>query len=678
MKKSCLLIAITLVFSALRANNGLLPSGNASRDSRSTAPLSTIAREDEYDVKFYWLNLDIEDAIDPNFPTISGNALTQAVVVASSGMDTFSLELTINFSIDSAKVQINGGGFQTATVKRGPGTEVDVLLPNHANLNDLVAARVYYNGLANTSVANPSGNAYFEGAPNYPLADFSASPPYNSSTWWPCKQNLTDKADSSWFFITTDTSNVTAANGTLSAIVPLGNGKNQWQWKSHHRIDFYLISFVVGPDTITTEYFHPIGRTDSMPVLFYNTDPSYTLDCLQKYSTLFGLYPFYDEKFGIATVLLGGGMENQTMVSLGIEATVIAHETMHQWFGDNVTCATFKDLWLNEGFARWAESLYPELAAPNPDSAEAARIYICNQYENGYAPYGWNGGLYYDTGSIYYYNTDTVDILQLYGNEGRSMNYEKAAMMINSLRFTINNDSIFFLGLKNYQAQFAGGTATTNDLIDAMENTVGIDLTQFFNQWFWGYGFPQFNITWNQVGNQLAIQVFEHPSDSINTPLFVTPVEIKVQRLFHADTGYVNEDTTIRVNITQNISNFSISSDNADSIVGFVVDPNQWILNAPGTTALDTSLQVVATGVKTPGAPNPAFTIYPNPTNDLLNIQGNSNSQPVEAELYNEMGQRVMYSAINGSGTLSLADLPEGVYILQLNQAYSYKVLVIH
>ena len=147
---------------------------------------------------------------------ISGNALTRAVVVAPAGMDTFSLELATGFTIDSAEIQLNNGGFQRATVVRDNGTAIDILMPSNAPVNTLVDARVYYHGSVNGAIRRQSQpiRGYFEGVPGY-LPDFSASPPYNSSTWWPCKQNLTDKADSSWFFITTDTPNIAVSNGLL-------------------------------------------------------------------------------------------------------------------------------------------------------------------------------------------------------------------------------------------------------------------------------------------------------------------------------------------------------------------------------------------------------------------------------------------------------------------------------
>lgn len=662
MRKLHLFVTITFAFGVVRANNGLASYTNAGRNSRATSPVSNIAREDEYDVRFYWLNLDIEAANS----FITGNVLTTAVVVASAGLDTFSLELDPALTVDSAEVQFNGSSFQTAAVVRGSGTEVDILLPihTHASFNELIGARLYYHGTANESTGGiPSGAGFFEGPPNY-----SASPPYNASTWWPCKQNLTDKADSSWFFITTDTPSIAVSNGLLVNTVNLGGGKVQYQWESHHAIDFYLISFVVGQMTGSVQYFHPTGRTDSMLVEFYNASPSNTLDILQKFTDKFGLYPFYDEKYGVAAVNLQGGMENQTIASVG-DSSVITHETALQWFGDNVTCASYRDIWLNEGFARWAESLYAELSAPDSAAAQAARINICNQYENGVAADSEYGGLGWPYASIYAYNTDTVDIAALNAGEGYDLNYNKAAMMINSLRFLINNDALFFTGLQNYQSLYSGQAASTGNFMDMMENTVNFDLAQFFDQWYYGYGFPVFNVYWNQGGNELALEVIEQQSDSLQGSLFQTPLEIEVKRLF--------SDTTIRINILQDTTYFQIYSANTDSIVAFVVDPNQWILNGPGVTVNDTSIEVIPAAIKTVDLPSEAISIFPNPASDYLNVRSNLPfTESLQADLYNDLGQRVISQRIKPYDTISLQGLPDGVYFLQLNQLYTYKVIV--
>ena len=665
MKKLCVFAAcfyvITLCYS--RANGGypcsyVRAQHGAGNDAKSLSSNNNTLREDEYDVHFYWLDLDIEKTGS----SVSGNVMVQATSLVSA-LDTFSLDLdSAHFTVDSVKAALNLGAFHAAQFSQS-GNDLAVLLPFTAGLNQTVQTRVWYHGTAATSTHGyPDGNAFFIGNTQV----FSASPPYNAATWWPCKQNLTDKADSSWFFITTDTGSTAISNGLLMNTTPVDSNKKRWEWKSHHPIDFYLISFVVGPYTETTQYFHPAGRTDSMIVQYYNQAPLYTLDVLQKYSTLFGLYPFYDEKFGLASVYLGGGMENQTIVSLGVQGTVIEHETMHQWFGDNVTCGSYKDLFLNEGFARWAESLYPELASSNPDSA---RISICNQFENGSQLYG-KGGLGYPKGSIYNYNTDTLDILKLYADTGRGLNYEKAAMMINTLRFEVNNDSLFFQGLKNYQTLYSGKAAVANDLIDVMENTTGIDLTTFFDQWLFGYGFPAFNIKWHQQNGLLAVEITETVSDSAETPLFKTSLDIKIKRM----NGNVETDTTIRLFISQNVTGLTIPC--GDSVTGFVVDPEQWVLNGPGTIVRDTSL-ALNTSVSLLTTVSDVYKIFPNPTSNLLYVEHiNVSNAGDDIALYNSIGQMVLEQKISNNEALDLGRFCNGLYLLQINGVYSFKVLL--
>jgi aminopeptidase N len=329
--------------------------------------------------------------------------------------------------------------------------------------------RIYYHGAPSESDAFPE-SGFFDGSGQNP---FSASPPYNSYTWWPCKQVLTDKADSSWFFITTDTTNITASNGLLDSVIQVSPTKKCWEWKSHHTIAFYLIAFAVGPFTYSTQYFHPTGRTDSMIVEYFNYTPNGNeiLDILQLYCNLFGPYPFYDEKFGIARINLLGGMENQTIVMLGASG-VECHETAHMWFGDNVTCGSWDDIMLNEGFAHWCESVWPEFSNANHDSA---RISICNTYEqNILSPSVPN-----DDTSSGYAPADTTSVTGVF--IPRWIYYDKNAMMLNTLRFEINNDSLFFLALQNYQQRYATGNAFAYDLENMMTSTTGIDQTAFFN-----------------------------------------------------------------------------------------------------------------------------------------------------------------------------------------------------
>ena len=596
-------------------------------------------RENEYDVNFYFLDLNIEDTS----ASISGNVMIRGYSLVSN-LDTFAVELDNTLTIDSVVADLNGASFQLAAVARN-GTEINVILPFSASNGQYVEVRIYYHGNP-----TPSNNFPVSGFFTGTNQKFSASPPYNSYTWFPCKQVLTDKADSSWFFITTDTSSRGISNGLLTNVTPVSPVKNRWEWKSHHPIAFYLISFVAGKYTETIQYFHPTGRTDSMQIQYYNyTPPTDTLvpSILQVYTNLFGPYPFYDEKFGIAEGNLGGGMENQTIVTLGVGG-VEAHETSHQWFGDNVTCASWRDVMVNEGFARWCESVYPEFSG----GGSTARINVCNAYETSVLSNPSSSG---------YSPADTTSVIGVFVNS--AVYYDKNAMMINSLRFEVNNDSLFFLGLRNYQNQFRGSNAYGSDVRDIMENTTGIDLTDFFNQWYYGFGFPTFNITRNQVGNELMLKIIETTS-SVNTPLFKTSLELKVR----STAG----DTTIRVFIGADTSTFNISIGGTDT--SLIVDPNQWIPNGHGTIQKDTSL-FVSSIVEITKTHN--FSVYPNPATEWLNISSNTEfNQPVPMALYNALGQLIYSTQTLPGKQIPLPKLANGLYILQINHSETFKVVI--
>lgn len=613
-----------------RATNGTVPS-NAHR-----------ARENEYDVNFYFLDLDIEKSST----SISGNVMIQAKSLVSS-LDSFAVELDNTLTIDSAQASVNGGSFQTATVARS-GTEINIILPTAATLNQQAKVRIYYHGAPTASGGFPI-SGFFSSA----SGKFSASPPYNSYTWFPCKQVLPDKADSSWFFITTDTSCRGVSNGLLTNVTNIGSNKKRWEWKSNYPIDFYLISFAIGAFNKTTQYFHPIGRTDSMVVEYYNYTPSgnTVLNILQVYSNLFGLYPFYNEKFGFATVNLQGGMENQTLVSIGVGG-VEAHETCHQWFGDNVTCGSWNDVMLNEGFARWSESLYPEFQSGT--SVPANRIPVCDGYELSVLSHPNSSG---------YGPADTSSVFGVFGTA--SVYYDKNAMMINSLRFHINNDSLFFAGLHNYQTQFGGKTALGSDLRDVMQATSGVPLTDFFDQWYYGFGFPTFNVNWNQEHNQVGLKVTESTS-STSTPLFKTPLEITFKR--------TQGDTTVRIFVSSNLSNFTIPC--GGTVTGLAIDTNQWIPNGAGAILQDTSIHIVSS-ITEIERNDVDYSVYPNPANQIVNIYSTQNTgTEIEAELYNTVGQLVQQHKVEPNGQLLLPKVESGIYMLRLNHSKVFRLMI--
>jgi len=575
------------------------------------------AREGKYDVKFYFLDLNLES----NSNAVSGNVMVRSAVVTAN-TDTFAIELASNFTIDSVKASLNGAAFQTSAFLRS-GREVNVLLPFSAQIGQLLEVRIFYGGTASASngLFGPFNTGFFTGTGH----KFSASPPYSANTWYPCKQVLSDKADSSWFFITTTVSSDSKkalSNGNLTAVVPLGNGKSRFEWKNSHFIDFYLIAFCVGSFSETTDYWQPTGRADSMQLKYY----SWTFSgnriqkILQLYSDLFGFYPFYDQKLGLANVSLGGGIENQTMIMMGNNVEV--HEIAHQWWGDNVTCGSWKDVMLNEGFATWCESAFAEYTTSgNPNQARM--------------------GFFTDNTSttpVYGVSMDTTTVTGVFGNA--NIYYKKASMVINSLRFDINDDTLFYRGLKNYQQQFSGKSALGSDFIAVMEAASGKDLTEFFNQWYYKGGAPTFNIVWNQVANELMLRILETTNSGTN-PLFRTPVEIKVLR--------TEGDTTVRLFIGANVSYFSFNC--PGTITGFTVDPNQWITNGSGTVSRDLTLDIFSAQI----VGNPLICNDPtqNPQFSAAQVAGRTYEWTISGGVIST-GQGTSQITVTGNGEASL------------------------
>ena len=202
---------------------------------------------------------------------------------------------------------------------------------------------------------------------------WTMSQPYDARAWWPCKDYPADKPDSMDMRVTVPGNMTVVSNGRLVSIQDGEDGRKTFHWHEGYPIATYLVSLAIYPYFIWgDEYVSAAG--DTMPIEFYTfTDPDSpepwyltsnylkTKDMLYTFVDLFGEYPFLDEKYGHAEWGLSYGMEHQTITSMGNPTERrVAHELAHQWWGDMITCATYQHMWLNEGFATYAEALWFE------------------------------------------------------------------------------------------------------------------------------------------------------------------------------------------------------------------------------------------------------------------------------------------------------------------------------
>jgi aminopeptidase N len=593
----------------------------------------------QFDVKFYFLNINLERT-----STYISGKVTIKAEVKTSPLDTFSFELHQDLSIDSVKV--NG---QLCTVSRNQG-EANAKLISPLSNSTIFDAEIWYKGTPPSGASAAIGNGISNGTSQSwgNRITWTLSQPYAAYEWFPCKQVLADKADSVWVWVTTDISNKVGSNGLLQKITPISSNKHRYEWRSNYPIAYYLISVAVGEYVEYNIYAKPTGYQDSILIqnyiynnpntlTYFQNEINKTKDLLELYSDLYGLYPFHQEKYGHSMAPFSGGMEHQTMTTQGFfNFTLTAHELAHQWFGDWVTCDTWADIWLNEGFASYSE--YLALQYLPSLSSETASSWMNDVHNNVMSSPG---------GSVFV--PDTANVPRIFSSR---LTYDKGAAIIHTLRFVINNDSLFFLGLKNYLQQYGSMTATAQNFKTVMENTANINLNQFFDQWYYGEGYPTFDVRWFQVGNQLIMKVNQTTSTTI-TPLFITPIEYRIRR-------QTIGDTIIRVFHTQPTENYIFTLNG--TVTNINVDPNNWIINQ-ATVAKDQTLS------NSPLLEKLHFEIYPNPGNEILHIQGNHN-EVTKIKIYDVLGKLIYQDSMQESlKEIHVSNWLNGTYIVELENS---------
>jgi aminopeptidase N len=597
-----------------------------------------IAELDDYDVKFY--KLDVEVTNTSTF--IKGSTLIGAVSQVS-GLDQFVVELISDLTVDSVLIDGEKQSFVHSE------DLITISLATSLTMGEYFSVQIFYNGLV-PSEGFFSGMTTGEDQNTGFHVTWTLSEPFNAKDWFPCKQVLNDKADSVHVFVTTDQNLMAGSNGLLSAVVPLTDSKIRYEWKSNYPTAYYLISVTVADYMDYSIYARPEDYEDSIliqnfiyddsPYLATNKDLiDETKELVELFSDLYGLYPFDKEKYGHCVAPMGGGMEHQTITSLSdFRFFLVAHELGHQWFGDNVTCGTWQDIWINEGFASYTEYLAYQYLTDQ----ESADLWMNDAHERA---------LNEPDGSVFIPFEYVNDVSRIFSG---NLSYKKGAAIVHMIRFELNNDSVFFEVLQNFQTMFKDSVATGLDFKDVLEAASGKDFEAFFDQWYFGEGFPSFSIEWSQSSDTVIIRSAQSPS-SVNTSLFKTSVEYKLL--------YSGGDTTIRVFQDQDIQSFSIYM--PYQVTGFEVDPDNWILNQVSSINFISDLQEFI---------DEKFRIYPNPFSFDLNLIFFEGSRNREISIIDFSGKIIKKIASDKNKlTIKGNTLPRGIYILKIREGeHSY------
>ena len=472
---------------------------------------------------------------------------------------------------------------------------------------------------------------------------WTLSEPYGARDWWPCKQDLEDKADSLDVLVTVPEGQRVASNGLLVAETMVAPGQVRFHWRHRHPIAYYLVAFAAS-NYVAYSDLVPLAE-DTVEVLNYvfpeqlANAQEYTPDVIlqmQLLSELFGPYPFADEKYGHAQFVWGGGMEHQTMSFMGsFYFELIAHELAHQWFGDLVTCGSWEDIWLNEGFATYMAMICYERLQPS---------YWRTVLEERH-----RGATSAPDGSVRC--TDTTSVARIFNSR---LSYVKGAYVLHMLR-NLMGDAAFFSGCRNYlnDPAIRNASALTPQFIAHMEEASGRDLTEFFADWYVGEGFPSYTITWTQdvagVVRAEVVQTTSHPSVSV----FEMPVPI----LFRND----EQDTLMVLDQTSNTELFQFQL--PFQATEALLDPELRFLTGPSSV---TKVPGAAFGVSKP-------VLYPNPTGGSSTLfLGDALQGEAEIRIVDRTGRlvQVAYSAIQERQLfVDLSTLANGLYVLEVGTA---------
>lgn len=346
-----------------------------------------------------------------------------------------------------------------------------------------------------------------------------------------------------------------ASNGVLYDSTINGPAKTRiFKFKTRYPIASYLVTLSVGK---FTRYHRSININGTIvPVAYYilrnSSNHATKVAALDKinpvvdsFSRRWGDYPFKLEKHGFYDGLLGaGGMEHQTFSAMSVGSMgslgTLNHELAHQWFGDNVTFATWNELWLAEGPARFAE-IYAAEKVPVLGYSAATIQSMKNTLKTN--------ALALNSQSAWIPNSSMGTSALIWSSNYGSTVYERGGMIITMLR-TLAGETLFNQAMKNYQIALTGKSATSDSLKNHFNAVLKADISGFFNSYVGGSGGTaapgngglgnnRDTIYWSSpAANKLVLQVgVQTKTNAANTNYFQGPVVVRATA--------VGKDTTI-------------------------------------------------------------------------------------------------------------------------------------
>ncbi len=488
------------------------------------------------------LHYDIKIELLPKEEMIIGDVLITGVIKNKS-IKKIKLNFYDNFDISSLTLNQKKINYEYNADK--------LIIPNLISQSDTFNIQVKYKGEPESLGFGSFNFEEYNGS----KVIYTLNEPIYASTWFPCNDTPTDKVLTD-LSITGDSSMTSVSNGVLTKVTTY-KGKRTFHWKTKYPISTYLISIYSAKYTnFSDKYISTNG--DTLDIEYYvfpnqlkeaKKDFEIHPQAIKYFTEMFGNYPFMKEKYGVAEFMWKlGAMEHQSITGIGKNfitgrnffTGMLVHELAHQWWGDAVTLKTWKDIWLNEGFATYAEALYWE-----KESGFTALKSTMNSYLTNFKKYTL-------------YNPK-----EIFGK----IVYNKGAWVLHMLRREVG-DKIFFNILKTYYRKYKYKNASTFDFIKIAEKISQKDLNWFFNQWvFEGKGKIEIKYQFENKtieNKQYVVLKINQIQSGYNTYQFPLDIDLILEngKNIKYKIYITTKETEIKYPVSNNIKNVILDNDN--------------------------------------------------------------------------------------------------------------------
>jgi len=609
----------------------------------------------KFDVLNYKIWMDIRHCFLSPYPrNYDANIIVKLRV--DTALNSIDLN-AVNTSLQIDSVSMAGVSFTHSS------NILTITLNTMYNPNDTVDVKIYYRHL------NVSDQAFYVSQNGNGMV-FTDCEPQGARKWFPCWDRPSDKATVD-ITVKVPLSVRLGSNGRLNDSLVTGDSI-YYHWISRDPVATYL-TVLTGRVNYNLDivYWHKISNPmDSVPIRFYwNTGESISsLNNIKTiigpmttyYSQKFGEHPF--EKNGFATIASGsgftwGGMENQTLTSLQYNswsANLVSHEYAHQWFGDMITCASWADIWMNEGFATYCEALWYEYTG-GYSSYKSDILSSANSYLSGNP--GW--AMYNASWAENPPNNNTLF--------NYAITYAKGACVLHMLRYLMGDSATFFNAIRAYSmdtVNFKHNSVATDDFAAKISESYGQDLTWFIDQWVKQPNHPVYQNFYQFIDNSGGNWTvgFQARQVQSNSPFHRMPLALRI-------TFASGPDTIFRVD--NNTNNQVWFWPFTRQPISFQFDPDNDIVLKQGTTTQGTvgiTLQNEETPIHYALKQN-----YPNPFNPVTIIKFDlPRRSHVELRVYDVAG-RLVAEIFNGltekgkyTAEFDASNISSGVYYYEL------------